>query len=74
MLTQFSIGEPAPGYWRVVFSNPPINRLNSTTVLELGEIVRHIEEAQDLRVVVFAGDHPDFYMAYEPRSIGERYR
>jgi enoyl-CoA hydratase/carnithine racemase len=62
-LTQFSIGEPAPGYWRVVFSNPPINLLNSTTVLELGEIVRRIEEARDLRVVVFASDHPDFYMA-----------
>jgi len=24
-LTQFSIGEPAPAYWRVVFSNPPVN-------------------------------------------------
>jgi enoyl-CoA hydratase/carnithine racemase len=62
-LTQFSITEPSPGYWRVVFSNPPINLLNSTTVLEFGEIVRRIEEAQDLRVVVFASAHPDFYMA-----------
>jgi enoyl-CoA hydratase/carnithine racemase len=62
-LTQFSLVEPAPGYWRFVFSNPPINLLNSTTVLELGEIVRRIEEAQDLRVVVFASAHPDFYMA-----------
>jgi enoyl-CoA hydratase/carnithine racemase len=63
MLTQFSISEPSPGYWRVVFSNPPINLLNSTTVLELGELVRRIEEAQDLRVVVFVSAHPDFYMA-----------
>jgi len=62
-LTQFSISEPTPGYWRVVFSNPPINLLNSTTVLELGEITRRIEEAPDLRVVVFASAHPDFYMA-----------
>jgi enoyl-CoA hydratase/carnithine racemase len=62
-LTQFTITEPSPGYWRVVFSNPPINLLNSTTVLELGEIVRRLEEAQDLRVVVFASDHPDFFMA-----------
>ncbi len=43
-LAQFSISEPAPGYWRVVFSNPPINMLNSTTVVELGEIVRRIED------------------------------
>jgi enoyl-CoA hydratase/carnithine racemase len=62
-LTQFSMSEPSPGYWRVVFSNPPINLLNSTTVLELGEIVGRIEEAHDLRVVVFASSHPDFYMA-----------
>jgi hypothetical protein len=32
-LTQFSITEPMPGYWKVVFSNPPINLLNSTTVI-----------------------------------------
>src|SRR5580692_590903 len=62
-LTQFSITEPSLGYWRVVFSNPPINLLNSTTVLEIGELVRHLEEAKELRVVVFASDHPDFYMA-----------
>jgi enoyl-CoA hydratase/carnithine racemase len=62
-LTQFSITEPSPGYWRVVFSHPPINLLNSTTVIELGEIVRRIEEAPDLRVVVFASEDPAFYMA-----------
>jgi enoyl-CoA hydratase/carnithine racemase len=62
-LTQFTIEERAPGYWRIVFSNPPINMLNSTTVVELDAIVRQIEEAQDLRVVVFASDDPNFYMA-----------
>jgi enoyl-CoA hydratase/carnithine racemase len=62
-LVQFRIEERAPGYWRVVFSNPPINLLNSTTVLELAEIVGRIEEAPDLRVVVFASEHPDFFMA-----------
>jgi enoyl-CoA hydratase/carnithine racemase len=62
-LVQFTIEEPAPGYWRVVFSNPPINMLNSTTVLELAEIVARIERTDDLRVVVFASEHPDFFMA-----------
>jgi len=62
-LTQFSITVPAPGYWRVVFSNPPINMLNSTTVLELGEVVRRIDDAPELRVVVFASENPDFFMA-----------
>ncbi|MEY2524557.1 MAG: hypothetical protein QOJ66_3122 [Ilumatobacteraceae bacterium] len=62
-LVQFGIEEPAPGYWRVVFSNPPINMVNSTTVLELAELVDRIDEASDLRVVVFASEHPDFFMA-----------
>ena len=62
-LTQFSVEEPAPGYWRVPFSNPPINLLDSTTVLEIAELVGGIEDAPDLRVVVFTSAHPDFFMA-----------
>src|SRR5216684_6583896 len=62
-MEQFTIEEPAPGYWRIVFSNPPINLLNSTTVIELDDIVSRIEAANELRVVVFASEHPDFYMA-----------
>jgi enoyl-CoA hydratase/carnithine racemase len=62
-LTQFTVTEPSPGYWRVVFSNPPVNLMNSTTVLEIGELACRIEEAQDLAAVVFASANPDFYMA-----------
>ena len=40
------MSEPAQGYWKVVFSSPPVNLLNSTSVVELGEIVRRIEQAQ----------------------------
>jgi len=62
-LSQFAITEPVRGYWRVVFANPPINLLNSTTVVELGEIVTRIGEADGLRVVVFTSTNPDFFMA-----------
>src|SRR5690242_10931430 len=62
-LRQFQIQEVMTGYWRIVFSNPPINLLNSRTVIELAKLVSRIECAQDLRVVVFASDHPDFFMA-----------
>jgi enoyl-CoA hydratase/carnithine racemase len=62
-LVQFTIEERASGYWRVEFSNPPINLLNSTTVLELAEIVNRLRAAEDLRVVVFASANPDFFMA-----------
>jgi enoyl-CoA hydratase/carnithine racemase len=73
-LRQFKIQEPVPGYWRIVFSNPPVNLLNSTTVLEIAEIIRRIETAQDLRVVVFASENPEFFMARydlsDPNPIG----
>src|SRR5258706_857507 len=62
-LKLFKIEEPVPGYWRVTYANPPINMLNSTTVLELAEIARRVEAASDLRVVVFASDNPEFFMA-----------
>jgi hypothetical protein len=41
-LSQFTFTEPTPGYWRVVYANPPINLLNSTTVLELAELVQRL--------------------------------
>lgn len=73
-LRQFSIEERLPGYWRVVFSNPPVNLLNSTTVLEIAEMVRRIEASPELKVVVFASENSDFFMARydlsDPNPIG----
>jgi len=43
-LSQFAVTEPTPCYWRVVYSNPPVNLLNSTTVLELAELVERIDQ------------------------------
>ena len=62
-LSQFTVAEPAPGYWRVLFSNPPLNLLNSTSVVEIAELVKAIESDANLKVVVFASDHSDFFMA-----------
>jgi hypothetical protein len=38
-LTQFTITEAAPGYWRVTFNNPPINLCDPETLIELQQIV-----------------------------------
>src|ERR1700728_3178409 len=62
-LTQFTVSTPVPGYWRVVFANPPTNLLNSTTVREIRQLVEQMEAAPDLKVLVFASEHPDFWMA-----------
>jgi hypothetical protein len=37
VLTQFTITEVIPGYWRVTFSNPPINLTGSPDLTCLGE-------------------------------------
>jgi enoyl-CoA hydratase/carnithine racemase len=62
-LSQFTVTEPTPGYWRVVYANPPVNLLNSTTVLELAELIGQIEQESHLNVVVFTSENPDFFMA-----------
>ena len=51
-LTQFTITEPAPGYWRATFDHPPTNLMNAVTAVELRAIVEAAEEAGDLRVLV----------------------
>jgi enoyl-CoA hydratase/carnithine racemase len=61
-LTQFTITEVIPGYWRVTFSNPPINLEDPDTILELQELVGRIEADHALRVVVLDSAHPDFFV------------
>ena len=61
-LTQFTISEAIPGYWRVTFSNPPINLEDPDTILELQELVGRIEADDALRVVVLDSAHPDFFV------------
>ena len=61
-LTQFSVTVVAPGYWRVTFSNPPINLEDPDTILELQELVGRMEMDDELRVVVLESADPDFFI------------
>src|SRR3954454_22663164 len=61
-LTQFTISEVTPAYWRVRFSNPPINLQDPDTILELQELVGRFETDDALRVVVFDSADPDFFI------------
>ncbi|WP_221123240.1 MULTISPECIES: hypothetical protein [Rhizobium] len=36
-LTQFTINEAAPGYWRVTFNNPPLSFCDPETLIEGAE-------------------------------------
>ena len=61
-LTQFTVTDVAPGYWRVTFSNPPINLEDPDTILELQELVGQMETDDALRVVVLESADPDFFI------------
>lgn len=61
-MQQFTVTEPAPGYLRATFDNPPINMLNDTTIGELVEVLAEAEHAE-ARVLVFDSVNPDFFLA-----------
>ncbi|MFF4752414.1 enoyl-CoA hydratase/isomerase family protein [Streptomyces sp. NPDC002514] len=61
---QFHVSEVSPSYWRVTFSNGPINLIDVDTIEQLAALVDRIERAPDLTVVVFRSANPDFFMAH----------
>jgi enoyl-CoA hydratase/carnithine racemase len=61
---QFTIDRSKPGLWTVTFSNPPINLLDPVTITELQAIVSEVEADQSVRVFVFQGTDPDFFIAH----------
>jgi enoyl-CoA hydratase/carnithine racemase len=71
-LTQFTITEASAGYWRVTFSNPPINLCDPDTLLELQQLVGLIESDDTLRVVVLDSADPDFFINhYEVSRVAD---
>ncbi|TXS35257.1 enoyl-CoA hydratase/isomerase family protein, partial [Streptomyces sp. uw30] len=69
-LTQFTVVEVLPGYWRATFDHPPINLMTAVTAAELRAIVEAAEMADDLRVLVFDSANPDFFFARYDLSAG----
>src|SRR5271169_4560855 len=72
LLTQFTITEISTGYWRVTFSNPPINLADPDTIIELQQLVGLIESDDTLQVVVLDSAHPDFFInRYDISRVAE---
>ena len=69
-LTQFTVTEPAPGYWRATFDHPPTNLMNAVTAAELRAIVEAAEEAGDLRVLVLDSASDEYFFARYDLSAG----
>ncbi len=56
----------------MIYANPPINLLNSTTIVERAVLVERIEQKGDLNVVVFTSRNPDFFTArYDLDNTGQ---
>jgi enoyl-CoA hydratase/carnithine racemase len=68
---QFSIDRRNEAYWRVTFSNPPINMLDPDTIQELQALLALMETDDALKVVVFDSADPDFFIAHYDISRGK---
>jgi enoyl-CoA hydratase/carnithine racemase len=68
---QFSIDRRSEAYWRVTFSNPPINMLDPDTIKELQALLTQMETDEALKVVVFDSADPDFFVAHYDVSRGK---
>ena len=61
-LTQLTVTEVSPAYWRISFSNPPTNLQDPDTILEFQELVSRMESDNALKVVVLESGNPDFFI------------
>jgi len=64
MREQIRITQPAPGYWRAEFSNPPINLVDLDTIAQLSDLISSLEQDPSVKVVVFTSADPDFFLAH----------
>jgi len=62
--SEFSIDRTYPGRWTITFSNPPINMIVPTTIVELGALMRDLEADPSVKVAVFQSANPDFFIAH----------
>lgn len=54
----------SPTFWRVTFSNPPLNITGPAEIHRLVRILDQIEADPDVKVIVFDSDVPGYFMAH----------
>jgi enoyl-CoA hydratase/carnithine racemase len=60
--TQIQVSRLSPAYWRITFSNPPVNLMGPQFVLEFRDIMNAIETDEELKVVVFDSAVEGFFL------------
>ena len=56
--------EETPAYWRVVFDYPPFNIVDASIFEALQDLLARMNASPSLRVVVFEGANPEFYLSH----------
>lgn len=52
------------GVLTVVFDNPPVNALGATTMRELRDLLKELEDDGSVKVIVFESANPEFFLAH----------
>ncbi|AYG03908.1 enoyl-CoA hydratase/isomerase family protein [Gryllotalpicola protaetiae] len=61
---QFRLTAESDTFWRVTFTNPPVNVIGPAMIRELKELLTELETDPGVNVVVFDSDNPDYYLAH----------
>jgi enoyl-CoA hydratase/carnithine racemase len=62
--THLTLTVESPTFWRVTFSNPPINVIGLEMMRDLKALLTELESNKTVNVVVFDSADPDFYIAH----------
>jgi len=66
---QIRVTRNSPAYWRVTFDNPPLNLMGPQFVVEFTEIMREIENDEQIRVVVFDSAVDGFFLNHSDFTV-----
>jgi len=61
---QFTLTVESPTFWRVNFTNPPVNVIGPKMLKELKELLTELETDPGVNVVVFESSNPDYFLAH----------
>jgi enoyl-CoA hydratase/carnithine racemase len=62
--THLQLTEESPTWWRVTFTNPPVNVIGPEMMRDLKELLTELESNDTVNVVLFDSADPDFYLAH----------
>jgi enoyl-CoA hydratase/carnithine racemase len=63
-MSQLRVDRENPSLWNATFDNPPINLIDTDTIVELQALLTELEADADVKVIVFRSADPDFFLAH----------